>query len=107
MRSSPSVMSSRPATIRRVVDLPQPEGPTRTTNSLSSTTMFALSTARTPPSYTLEIPFNSTFAIRWPPFWVILYRHPQNENFEHILIYITHFPKLCQQFFEIFLTKVI
>ena len=31
----PSVMSSRPAIIRRVVDLPHPEGPTKTINSLS------------------------------------------------------------------------
>jgi hypothetical protein len=29
--------------------------------------MLALSTARTPPSYTFEIAFNSTFAMRWPP----------------------------------------
>ena len=29
-------ISSRPAIIRRVVDLPQPEGPTRTINSLSA-----------------------------------------------------------------------
>ena len=30
---SPSVISSSPAIIRKVVDLPQPEGPTSTTNS--------------------------------------------------------------------------
>ena len=29
IRSSPPVMSSSPAIIRRVVDLPQPEGPSR------------------------------------------------------------------------------
>src|SRR5882672_947647 len=34
-RISPSVMSSSPAIIRSVVDLPQPDGPTSTTNSLS------------------------------------------------------------------------
>ena len=33
---SPAVMSSRPAIIRSRVDLPQPDGPTRTTNSLSA-----------------------------------------------------------------------
>src|SRR5262245_34678705 len=33
---SPSVMSSSPAIMRSVVDLPQPEGPTSTTNSLSA-----------------------------------------------------------------------
>src|SRR2546423_11029821 len=32
---SPPVMSSRPAIMRSVVDLPQPDGPTRTTNSRS------------------------------------------------------------------------
>ncbi len=36
MYSSPSLISSRPATIRRVVDLPQPDGPTNTMNSLSA-----------------------------------------------------------------------
>src|SRR5579871_2206269 len=35
MRISPSVMSSRPAIMRRVVVLPHPDGPTSTTNSLS------------------------------------------------------------------------
>ena len=33
MRSRPTVMSSRPAIIRSSVDLPQPDGPTNTTNS--------------------------------------------------------------------------
>src|SRR5262249_21067685 len=33
---SPEVASSSPAIMRRVVDLPQPEGPTSTTNSLSA-----------------------------------------------------------------------
>src|SRR5215472_4674123 len=33
---SPSLMSSRPAIMRSVVDLPQPDGPTSTTNSLSA-----------------------------------------------------------------------
>src|SRR4030088_3029500 len=32
---SPEVMSSRPASMRSAVDLPQPEGPTRTMNSVS------------------------------------------------------------------------
>src|SRR6202008_3567467 len=32
----PEVMFSRPASMRSKVDLPQPEGPTRTTNSPSS-----------------------------------------------------------------------
>ncbi|MDT4879433.1 hypothetical protein D3C80_1955100 [compost metagenome] len=33
---SPELMSSRPAISRSRVDLPQPEGPTKTTNSPSS-----------------------------------------------------------------------
>ena len=36
MRISPAVMSSSPAIMRSSVDLPQPDGPTRTTNSPSS-----------------------------------------------------------------------
>ena len=34
MASVPEVMSSSPATSRSRVDLPQPDGPTKTTNSL-------------------------------------------------------------------------
>ena len=33
MDSSPSVISSSPAIMRRSVDFPQPEGPTKTMNS--------------------------------------------------------------------------
>ena len=35
MRISPAVMFSRPAIMRSKVDLPQPDGPTSTTNSPS------------------------------------------------------------------------
>ena len=35
IRISPDVTASRPAIMRSVVVLPQPEGPTKTTNSLS------------------------------------------------------------------------
>src|SRR5690606_7182184 len=54
----PSVISSRPAIIRKVVDLPHPDGPTRTTNSSSSMTRLALLTATTLP-YRL-VTFSST-----------------------------------------------
>src|SRR5512145_1219199 len=47
MRTSPEVMSSSPATIRRVVVLPQPDGPTSTTNSLSRMCRFTSFTAWT------------------------------------------------------------
>ena len=36
---SPALIGSRPATIRSSVDLPQPEGPTMTTNSPSRTSI--------------------------------------------------------------------
>src|SRR3981189_3634295 len=35
IRMSPEVMASRPAIMRKVVVLPQPEGPTKTTNSFA------------------------------------------------------------------------
>ena len=48
MRSVPVVMSSSPATIRSVVVLPQPDGPTRTMNSPSATSMSMSLTAWKP-----------------------------------------------------------
>ena len=56
-------MSSSPAIILNVVDFPHPEGPTRTTNSLSFTVMLMSFAALTLPSYTLPMPFNNTVAI--------------------------------------------
>src|SRR5271154_3441579 len=44
---SPAVTSSRPAIMRNVVLLPQPEGPTSTTNSLSGMSRLMLRTAST------------------------------------------------------------
>src|SRR3990170_8194165 len=40
MRISPAVIFSRPASMRSNVDLPQPEGPTRITNSPSAISML-------------------------------------------------------------------
>src|ERR1700730_13034874 len=40
MSTSPELMDSRPATIRNVVVLPHPDGPTRTRNSLSRISRF-------------------------------------------------------------------
>src|SRR6266851_5717328 len=45
----PPVDSSRPATMRSVVVLPQPEGPSSVTNSPASTARPKRSTATTPP----------------------------------------------------------
>src|SRR6185369_8078961 len=59
---SPAVISSRPATIRRVVDLPHPDGPTRTMNSLSRMCRFTSLTAWTS-SYFLLRSFSRTWAI--------------------------------------------
>src|SRR5215470_2057653 len=49
MRISPAVGSSKPAIMRKVVVLPQPDGPTKTTNSPSSITMLRFLTATTGP----------------------------------------------------------
>ena len=43
MKTCPSVMSSSPAMQLSRVDLPQPDGPSRTMNSPSRTEMFILS----------------------------------------------------------------
>src|ERR687889_579757 len=60
-------MSSRPAIIRRAVDFPQPEGPTKTTNSPSGISKFILSTATTSSPKTLVTSSNVTSAIPLPP----------------------------------------
>src|SRR5919204_3881704 len=48
MRMSPSVISSRPASIRSAVLFPQPDGPTRTTNSPSAISSDKSLTAAVP-----------------------------------------------------------
>src|SRR5437762_11627902 len=62
IRTRPEVMLSSPATMRRVVVLPQPEGPTSTTNSLSWISRFTSMTAWTS-SYILLRPRMTTLAI--------------------------------------------
>src|SRR6201999_3492423 len=59
---SPSVMSSSPAIIRKVVDLPQPDGPTSTTNSWSAMSRSMPRTASTS-SYLLITLRNDTSAM--------------------------------------------
>src|SRR5213594_2908903 len=59
---SPAVISSSPAIILSVVDLPQPEGPTRTTNSLSRMWRFTSLTAWTSSNFLFR-PFKRTWAI--------------------------------------------
>src|ERR671920_2564799 len=60
-------MSSRPAIIRRAVDFPQPDGPTKTTNSPSGMSRFILSTATTSSPKTLVTSSRVTSAIPLPP----------------------------------------
>src|SRR5262245_38150591 len=69
MEISPAVISSRPATMRRVVNLPQPDGPTSTTNSLSRMWRLTSLTACTS-SYFLFRSFISTCAMVVLPQWV-------------------------------------
>src|SRR5215218_7474231 len=67
IKTLPALMSSRPAIIRRAVDFPQPEGPTKTTNSPSGISKFILSTATTSSPKTLVTSSNVTSAIPLPP----------------------------------------
>src|SRR5947207_2989916 len=62
MLTSPEVISSRPATMRSVVVLPQPEGPTSTTNSRSRISRFTSFTACVPSNFLFR-PFSCTRAI--------------------------------------------
>src|SRR4029078_11198051 len=63
MLSSPALTSSSPATRRSAVDLPEPDGPTRTTNSPSATSSVRSSTARVPSGKTLATPSKAMPAI--------------------------------------------
>src|SRR5665811_281771 len=51
MRTTPSVMSSSPAIMRRLVVLPQPDGPTKTMNSPSAISRLKSLTAITSPYF--------------------------------------------------------
>src|SRR5262245_3384466 len=66
MRISPEVTSSSPATMRSVVVLPQPEGPTSTRNSLSRISRSTSFTAWKPLSYFLFSARIETCAMRLP-----------------------------------------
>jgi hypothetical protein len=50
IRTSPDVISSRPATMRRSVDFPQPEGPTSTAKAPSGMSSDTSRTAVTAPA---------------------------------------------------------
>ena len=68
MYNSPDEISSRPAIILSVVDLPQPDGPTKMINSLSLISRLKSFTAQNPFGYTLQIFLNDKLAIlKIPP----------------------------------------
>ncbi|MDT4867627.1 hypothetical protein FQZ97_1025490 [compost metagenome] len=58
----PSVTSSSPAIMLRVVDLPQPDGPSRTRNSLSAMSRLRFSSAAKPLGYFLPTASNLILA---------------------------------------------
>src|SRR5215472_4217896 len=55
IRMRPEVIDSSPATIRNVVVLPQPDGPTRTMNSLSRMPRFTSLTACTSSNFLFRL----------------------------------------------------
>src|SRR6202007_2593870 len=64
MRISPEVMCSRPASMRSSVDLPQPEGPTSTTNSPSAMSkLMPWMILNLPKDFSM--PRKETVAMRW------------------------------------------
>src|ERR1700690_872424 len=63
----PEVISSRPATIRSAVVLPQPDGPTSTTNSPSATSRSGESSPFTPGAQPCGSPLSVMPATRKPP----------------------------------------
>src|SRR6478609_11350596 len=66
MRIWPSLMSSKPTIIRSSVDFPQPEGPTRITNSPSAMSRLTPFTARNPSPYCLTMSLRVMAAIGSP-----------------------------------------
>src|SRR3954453_21495098 len=65
MIMSPLVMSSRPTIIRRRVDLPHPDGPTRIMNSPSAMSRLTSFTAGNPSPYCLTMLLISMEAMSW------------------------------------------
>src|ERR1700726_4355519 len=65
IRTWPEVIDSSPATMRKVVVLPQPEGPTSTTNSLSRMARFTSLTAWSSSNFLFKL-WITTSAIALP-----------------------------------------
>src|SRR5258705_9647557 len=76
MRSVPALISSRPAIIRKLVVLPQPDGPTRTMNSPSPISRLRSFTAWKSP-YIFWTLSNVTVAMAQPPLPAVL-REPMH-----------------------------
>ena len=66
MEIVPRLMPSRPAIIRSAVVLPQPEGPTKTTNSPSWMSRLRSDTAMVPSGYSFDTS-SSTISAIGPP----------------------------------------
>src|SRR2546423_14246055 len=66
-RMAPELGSSSPATMRRTVDLPHPDGPRSTMNSPSPTSRLTLSTATVPSGNTFVTSLSATVATPSPP----------------------------------------
>src|SRR4051812_39426314 len=66
MRTVPYVASSRPATMRSAVDLPEPDGPTSTMNSPSRTSRSRSRTPTVPSANALVTPSSVMLAIAPP-----------------------------------------
>src|SRR6516162_450728 len=73
IKMRPEEIDSSPATIRNVVVLPQPEGPTRTRNSLSWIDRFTSRTAWTSSKFLLTF-WSATSAILFPSLGLALDR---------------------------------
>jgi len=63
IRMLPAVLSSNPASMRKAVDLPEPDGPTNTMNSPSRISRSSASTAVVPSSNVLVTPVKPMLAM--------------------------------------------
>src|SRR4030065_1696472 len=81
IRIDPSVTTSKPAIIRRIVDFPHPEGPTSTRNSPSPIVKPTSPTARVPSGYTFPKPSNTISATTPPHDLLLLATQPTNPRY--------------------------
>src|SRR5947209_10991536 len=79
----PALASSSPATRRRQVVLPHPEGPTRTVNCLSGISSVTLLTATTVPNCLLTCSSNTLAIVRPPAAAQSLHGRPRPASCRH------------------------